>query len=829
MYEGRGFKIDVFLADGEFEVMRGAIHEFRGILNTTSNDEHVGDIERYIRTIKERARCTYHTTPFKKMPTVMIQGLVGGCVFWLNAFPIAGGVSDTISPRTIMTGKSINYHRHCKIMFGSYAQVHEDHDNSMQARTTGAIALRPTGNEQGGFYFMSLTTGRQLNRDHWHELPTPQDVIDRVHNLARQSYAARDLVFQYRDGAPLDEDDESAADLDYEPDDEDDESIAGSDYQSMEQEDQLIDEPGIDGYESGESDFCSGGEEVITDVNDVSVSNSDNEDSMSMVEVRDPQLLDMDEEVDESEGYDIAGVGETEDNELEEHKIAGVNETEDPDTEEYAVGVPGPGRVGDPKEERHQHDELEARYGAREHGYDLRPRKPRSYKHRHADLEDMMMTQLSLRKGLKVFGESGALAVTKELQQLHDRRVMNPKAANMLSQSEKSKALPYLMYLKKKRNGTIKGRGCADGRKQRVYKTKEESSSPTVAIESLFLTVVIDAKEDQSVVTCDIPGAFMHAGMDETLYMRIDGPMAELLVNIDPQTYGPYLTTEGGNKPVVYVQLVKALYGMLQAALLFWRNLSGHLMEQGFELNPYDECVANKMVNGKQCTIVWHVDDLKISHADSDVTENIVETLQLKYGSEEAPVTVTRGKVHDYLGMTLNYTTKGKVIVQMEEYVKELLNSVKEEIGGGVAATPAAAHIYSVNPEAERLEQVQADTFHTLTAKLLFLCKRARPDLQQAVGFLTTRVKQPDVEDWKKLMRVLKYLHGTKGLCLTLEADDTKIVKWWVDAAFAVHSDMRSQTGATMSLGRGSVYSSSLRQKFTLEAQLKQNSWVSTM
>jgi hypothetical protein len=118
-----------------------------------------------------------------------------------------------------------------------------------------------------------------------------------------------------------------------------------------------------------------------------------------------------------------------------------------------------------------------------------------------------------------------------------------------------------------------------------------------------------------------------------------------------------------------------------------------------------------------------------------------------------------------------------------------------------------------VNPEAERLEQVQADTFHTLTAKLLFLCKRARPDLQQAVGFLTTRVKQPDVEDWKKLMRVLKYLHGTKGLCLTLEADDTKIVKWWVDAAFAVHSDMRSQTGATMSLGRGSVYSSSLRQK----------------
>jgi hypothetical protein len=69
------------------------------------------------------------------------------------------------------------------------------------------------------------------------------------------------------------------------------------------------------------------------------------------------------------------------------------------------------------------------------------------------------------------------------------------------------------------------------------------------------------------------------------------------------------------------------------------------------------------------------------------------------------------------------------------------------------------------------------------------------------------------MDDWKKLKCVIKYLRGTKDLNLTLEADDTHVVKWWVDAAFAVHKDMRSQTGVTMSLGRGSVYSSSLRQK----------------
>jgi hypothetical protein len=114
-----------------------------------------------------------------------------------------------------MTGKTIDYSKHCWIMFGAYAQVHEEHDNSMQARTIGAIALQPTGNEQGGVYFMSLATGHQLNQNHWTELPMPQDVINRVHNLARKSYAARDLVFQFRDGGPMDDDHESAADPDY--------------------------------------------------------------------------------------------------------------------------------------------------------------------------------------------------------------------------------------------------------------------------------------------------------------------------------------------------------------------------------------------------------------------------------------------------------------------------------------------------------------------------------------------------------------------------------------------------------------------------------------
>jgi hypothetical protein len=150
--------------------------------------------------------------------------------------------------------------------------------------------------------------------------------------------------------------------------------------------------------------------------------------------------------------------------------------------------------------------------------------------------------------------------------------------------------------------------------------------------------------------------------------------------------------------------------------------------------------------------------------------------------------------------------------------VNELLDEMPADMRSGTSTTPAAAYLYDVNEEAERLTQEQIKMFHTITAKLLFLSKQARPDLQQAVGFLTTRVKCPDTDDLKKLYRVIKYLRGTAELKLTLEADDAHVIKWWVDAAFGVHNDMQSQTGMTMTIGKGSVYASSVQQKLNTQS-----------
>jgi hypothetical protein len=213
------------------------------------------------------------------------------------------------------------------------------------------------------------------------------------------------------------------------------------------------------------------------------------------------------------------------------------------------------------------------------------------------------------------------------------------------------------------------GRGCADGRKQRLYKTKEETSTPTVAIESSFLTCAIDARERWTVVTTDIPGAFMQTDVDEVIHVRLEGPLATLLAKVDPKLYEQYLEHDRKGKPVMYVMLKKALYGTLQAAMLFWKDLSAKLEGWGYEINPFDWCVANKMITGKQCTVVWHVDDLKISHVDPTVVESLLSLLNSEYRKIN-PLVTTSGKIHEYLGMTLDFTDDGKVKVVMKEYIK---------------------------------------------------------------------------------------------------------------------------------------------------------------
>lgn len=309
-------------------------------------------------------------------------------------------------------------------------------------------------------------------------------------------------------------------------------------------------------------------------------------------------------------------------------------------------------------------------------------------------------------------------AVRIEMQQLHDREVGEPEDASLLTWEEKQKALAYLMFLKENVMGRLKA-GDVPTDENNACKCPR-TSSPTVSMEAVFISCGIDAKEERDVATADIPGAFMHADMEGIVRIRLEGTMVALLLQIDHAKYAPYVIYEG-NKMILYLRLKKALYGTLQASLLFWRDLSAKLKVWGFVTNPYDTCVVNKEINGSQCTILWHVDDLKISHVDPDVVTDIINKLNGAYGGL-APLTVTRGKVHEYLGMTVDFTETGIASISMVPYIDEMLGELPEDMHGE-SPTPAANHLFETNDNQEKLDGATSTMFHHNVAKLLFLSK----------------------------------------------------------------------------------------------------------
>ena len=124
---------------------------------------------------------------------------------------------------------------------------------------------------------------------------------------------------------------------------------------------------------------------------------------------------------------------------------------------------------------------------------------------------------------------------------------------------------------------------------------------------------------------------------------------------------------------MLYVRALNAMYGIMKAALLFCQKFVGDLMAIGFELNPCDPCVANKTINGKQLTLVWHVKYIKASHIEAEVVtcmaKWIRKTYECLFKDGFSKMKLCRGKMHDYLGMNLDYTIKGEVKITMIPYI----------------------------------------------------------------------------------------------------------------------------------------------------------------
>lgn len=241
-------------------------------------------------------------------------------------------------------------------------------------------------------------------------------------------------------------------------------------------------------------------------------------------------------------------------------------------------------------------------------------------------------------------------------------------------------------------------------RKKKEHIAKEETVSPTVATEATFALAAIAAHERRIVSTMDLPGAFLHANNDSFVIMKLTGKLAELTVKTVPNIYCKYVIEDSTGKHILYVQLQKALFGMLKSALLFYRKLVSILTTMGFILNPYDPCMANKKVNGNQLTVSWHVDDLTISCINKAPIHHVIQQLKNIYGKN---LKEHIDLFHDYLGMKFDYSMPGQVEISMDQYIANVNDLFPKQITG-VSATPATDKLFLVHDNDCPLPEEQA-------------------------------------------------------------------------------------------------------------------------
>jgi hypothetical protein len=298
------------------------------------------------------------------------------------------------------------------------------------------------------------------------------------------------------------------------------------------------------------------------------------------------------------------------------------------------------------------------------------------------DVVAAIMTQPSLKVGLKEWGEEAFMAAQSEMKQLHFRNTFKPRHWRELSQVQRQTVLESHMFLKQKQDGKIKGRTVAGGNKQRDYISKEDASSPTVATESVLLSCIIDAEEEQDVAVVDIPNAFVQTRVENEKDMaciQIRGIRVDILVENSPDVYKSYVSKDKKRSKQLLVQCQNAMYGTMVASLLYYRKFVKSLTDIDFVINPYDPCVANKMIEGDQMTICFHVHDCKLSHRKTKVMDSMIEYIRQEYESifedGSGAMTVSRGKIHKYLGMTLDCTVHGQVKITMFDYVDEIITA----------------------------------------------------------------------------------------------------------------------------------------------------------
>lgn len=412
---------------------------------------------------------------------------------------------------------------------------------------------------------------------------------------------------------------------------------------------------------------------------------------------------------------------------------------------------------------------------------------------------------MSAKAGIRKHGDLVRKVLMNEFFQLDDMSVFTSVLPKDLTPEQRKGALMAISVIKEKRDGSLKDRTCADGCGQRGLFEKEDTAAPTVHTDSFMMVTCIEAKERCFTATGDVKGAFLIPNMPYFTTVRFVDKQVDALCEVNAK-YKPFVMYEGKRK-VLYVVLNTSLYGTIQAILLWYELYSTTLKSFGFKLNLYDLCVTNKLINNHQCTIMWHVDDSKISHVTEYVVRDIVKKIEEKFGDIKA----NYGTKQDFLGIKINYRDDGRVEMDIRSYLQKTKDLFNEDLSG--AASAARNSLFDVDSNSPKFPETKRKLFHQIFQLMLYIGLRGRKDLMTAISFLTQRVLCATEEDYSKLRRLMNYIHSAFDLIAIVGIEDLGRMYTWIDSAYTVHRNIRGHTGGACSFDTGFFSAMSSKQK----------------
>ena len=308
--------------------------------------------------------------------------------------------------------------------------------------------------------------------------------------------------------------------------------------------------------------------------------------------------------------------------------------------------------------------------------------------------------------------------------------------------------------------------------------------SPTVSFPTVMTVLNIILHKQYDFMSVDVESAYLNSDFTGGVFMKLDRNVASIMCDMD-KAVKEFVNPDG----TIFVKIVKALYGLQESAKLWYETLSATLKQIGFQRSNYDHALYYKKVRDELVMILVYVDDMMIA-GKRDAIREVKQQLEKSYVlscSEVSP------KVVDYVGMRIEFDKDSWTFrLSQPGMVEKVIKGTDRE-----SDVPCDNNLYrDINPES----YPDVTGYRSKVMEIAYLSK-TRPDLKVALGYLSTKMQNPTIGDYKKLLRLLGYIRKSKDLKMRL----TRVEKFQVfasaDASFGPFADGKSNTGMALWIG----------------------------